>query len=863
MSSWYLISIDFAPIEGLHRLKFATTLSIISILGLFSALLVWLWPIGLGGSMPVGGDVTQFSIGLMAVLGEAIGEGRLPLWNDLWGYGFPGLAESQMGVFYPPHWILYGLLSVERAYTSSLVLHVLWGGLGTFWAARRFGVSPIGSALAGFAWGASGFYLIHLPHQWSYTVGSWMPWALGLAWGQLLGIGSRKDGWLLAAVLTLQVLPGHFQLAFCTQVGLLGMLVWSWVDRRSNSVQTLWRRTWTIGLALLAVAPLGALQLWPTFQLARLADAQRDYEYLSGFATTPLHLVNYIAPGLFHRSQLWRPLAWDPFHTSPEENLAYIGLIPLFLALGVIRNGWKRDPAVRALVVLAVGGLLLSLGPYVPGFSLYCQLPGFSFFRAPARWALLTELALVLLAGKGFDAIRTGDWTRPGRSLARFFVLALLWVSVVVGGFELALQSTTRPGWPVLADAYDRVFRMFPWEHDFNFRDVMANTRTPQGGVMVQVTQAREGLGPVPPSGLRLDRERLAIYRHELDGTALRLLGLLVLIPLASRRKLFLASLLVLTVIDLVALARHRPIDLGPIQPLTTQSVVLGRLLEEPRGTRIIDPSRNLPMLAGAVPVAAYRTLDLPIQDLLNRQAALLPTTPQHGPAIRSALQAIGAPIRVFSPTETASLPLEFLDALTPETYELLDDPELAAWLFGRAWVEQEGPWASQFLLWKPGVKSARAWLLPLSESQAFDHLAAIQEDQPEPILNALSSAQVLVERRLAPECLEVDLVVEAGDLPAAIVLTQLAHPDWKGTWRGPEGSQEASIVRVLGGWQGVQVPGPGTWTLQLRYDGQSVRIGLALSALAWLLWCLGFFWTVRQGRAKTVLQPSERSNEQ
>ena len=50
---------------------------------LLVGLLVWLWPIGVGGRMPVGGDVTQFSIGLMAVLGRAIRSGRLPLWNDL------------------------------------------------------------------------------------------------------------------------------------------------------------------------------------------------------------------------------------------------------------------------------------------------------------------------------------------------------------------------------------------------------------------------------------------------------------------------------------------------------------------------------------------------------------------------------------------------------------------------------------------------------------------------------------------------------------------------------------------------------------------------------------------------------------
>src|SRR4051794_36890528 len=146
------------------------------------AVAAWLWPIGFGGMMPVGGDVTQFSIGLMAVLGRALRAGRLPLWNDLWGFGFPGLAESQMGVYYPPHLVLYRLLSTESAYTTSLVVHTYWAGLGASWAARRFGVSPWGAALSGFAWAASGMFLIHLSHQWGYTTGSWMPWALGLGW---------------------------------------------------------------------------------------------------------------------------------------------------------------------------------------------------------------------------------------------------------------------------------------------------------------------------------------------------------------------------------------------------------------------------------------------------------------------------------------------------------------------------------------------------------------------------------------------------------------------------------------------------------------------------------------------------------
>src|SRR5262245_5671325 len=137
-----------------------------AILAVLAGLLAWLWPIGIGGRMPIGGDVTQFFLGLVGFLAEALRAGGLPGGDDRWGYGFPGLAESQMGVFYPVHFLLYGRMSVEAAYVLSLVLHTIWGGLGAYWASRRMGVSAVGAALAAFAWSSSGFFLIHLAHPW-------------------------------------------------------------------------------------------------------------------------------------------------------------------------------------------------------------------------------------------------------------------------------------------------------------------------------------------------------------------------------------------------------------------------------------------------------------------------------------------------------------------------------------------------------------------------------------------------------------------------------------------------------------------------------------------------------------------------
>ena len=88
------------------------------------------------------------------------------------------------------------------------------------------------------------------------------------------------------------------------------------------------------------------------------------------------------------------------------------------------------------LGVLAFVTLLLSLGPYLPGFRWLIRLPGFSFFRAPARWSLATELALCLLAGRGLEArleaMRTHE-AMPGVTV-RYGTLS-------VGGFPFNVDA--------------------------------------------------------------------------------------------------------------------------------------------------------------------------------------------------------------------------------------------------------------------------------------------------------------------------------------------------------------------------------------------------------------------------------------
>ena len=816
-------------------------------------LALWLWPMGLGGRMPVGGDVTQFSLGLMAFLQKSLRSGYLPTWNPLWGYGFPGLGESQMGVYYPPHWLLYGTLSLEWAYTASLVFHTFWGGLGGYWAARRFQASPAGAALAGFSWAASGFFLIHIPHQWGYTVGSWMPWALGLAWS--LGNGrSRLRTWLLLVlVLTLQILPGHFQLAFCTQVGLILLALGGLGRDRASKLR--------LGLVVLAIAatlPLGAMQLLPTYRLARLAEARRDFEYLSGFAVSPLHLLSYLAPGLFHISPLWRPLAWDPFHTSPEEYLGYVGLVSLYLAWRIVWQEARSRPETRAILVLCLGTLFFSLGPYAPGFALWCKIPGFSFFRAPARWTLATELAICLLAARGFDASRA--WAKIGLSALKFAATAVVLLGLVVGAVELALMSTERGGLPSVADGFQQAMNLMPWARvsgarsardtqpapEPTFRELMALARQPQNDSRVATALARQGETLGRSSGWRFATRRGSIYRQELMSTAMLLLGFVILgFGLASRRESALPiALIALSFVDLLILGRQRPFDLGPVESLAKQSPVMSRLHSLAPGRRSIDPIRNLPMVVGAAPVSAYRTLDLPILTTLTDGSQANFGAPAQDQEILASIRAVGAVLRILDPSQTI-----LMSGIGPrlphwQGRETVVDPALAGWLLGVDWVKQQGSRAATFTLWQPTPETSEAWFVDMKAEDSNATLKSWSGEKRR-VLTTLEQARPLKMERPRPD--RVRLEVEAKG-PGAVVLTQLSDPQWEARWSTSDGqtNKGATIATVFRqgtglGWQGVMIPGPGRWILSLDYNARDVRLGLWISGVTGLFWLIGF----------------------
>jgi hypothetical protein len=152
------------------------------------------------------------------------------------------------------------------------------------------------------------------------------------------------------------------------------------------------------------------------------------------YSLPPENLLTLLIPGFFgdaaHVDYYGRWYWW--------ETCIFIGPAALALAaLGVAARGG------RGLAILAGIMLLAALGGYTPLFYvLYHGLPGFSDFRAPARFGLLGLLALAALAALGWDRFVGG---RLRRKLAAGS-LCVLGVALGLGAIWAMNTEAKGPG---------------------------------------------------------------------------------------------------------------------------------------------------------------------------------------------------------------------------------------------------------------------------------------------------------------------------------------------------------------------------------------------------------------------------------
>ncbi len=389
------------------------------ILLLYAALtLLFFHRLIVGGQIMARGDVYTYFYPYWAARSEALLAGRIPLWSPDIFMGVPLLANSQIGVFYPPNWLVTPL-SPPDAINWSIILHLTFAMLGVYaLTRRRLSLDALPAFVAGLLFGLGGYLTAQVEHINQLQALAWLPWIFLAVSGQRSAVKGvlrwLAEPGLMAALIALQFLAGHPQTVFITLVGVV--LYRAAIALSEVGGTGRWMRLAQdyarLGLALLLTLPLIAPQLIPTLELMGLSHRGGGLEAQGALAFS-------FNPFLIGRALL-------PSYDSLifTEYVAYPGIIGLGLALiALVALPFRR---LLPFVLLALVGLGLALGAYNPLNWLITLLPGFSFFRVPARWLALFALGLAALSGVGLQAL-------VNRSLTRWRLALLVILIVVIG----------------------------------------------------------------------------------------------------------------------------------------------------------------------------------------------------------------------------------------------------------------------------------------------------------------------------------------------------------------------------------------------------------------------------------------------
>jgi hypothetical protein len=363
------------------------------------------------------GDTFAYFYPYWAVRNAALIQGQLPLWTPNLFMGVPLLANSQLGTFYPPNWLLVGFTPPDGI-RISILIHIFWAQLGMYRLAKRVLSSEPGALVTAVLFGLGGYTCAHVEQINQLQGIAWMPW-LFLFYTRAMESQAEAKGrtgrWvlLLGAGFALQFFSGHTQTVFITGMGLAVYgVVLSLRSLKSPQIRRFIAALVILLLAGIIAVPLIVPQLIPTMELTSISNRSSGLNpnQATAFSFNPLVMGRGLLP------------SYDSLVFG--EYVAYGGVIGFGLAIvGMFAGGRIRWVWLAVMLV----GLTLALGEFNPLYWVLAGLPGFNLFRVPARWLALFAFGVAMLAGIGVQALteKRASWRVLAVSAVVIAVLAI------------------------------------------------------------------------------------------------------------------------------------------------------------------------------------------------------------------------------------------------------------------------------------------------------------------------------------------------------------------------------------------------------------------------------------------------------
>ncbi len=409
-----------------------------------------------------------------------LAEGRLPLWSNRVGCGFPFLANPQTQTLYPPAWVAqifaellghHQPLPLQGAKTMAWLafFHTLLALMGAYLLLRSFGIDRT-AAIVGATANALGSFAI----AWALlptlpATAAWLPLAFWLLRCLISAcILQQKSvprpsfpvpffAVAFAGTVAMLLLAGHGQIGI---YALLAIGVFAGVEllaHRQSGAKALLRAALTFLGGMVLAMMLAAAQLLPSAELAPLTHrhAQPTWEGYQAFSQRGLTLVDlstFVLPFLFGNPVMGTYFGKESF----ADYCAYAGLgIFVAAAIGVLSafasSALKSQPPIALWhgVALFLLGILLATGSTF-NLPLYFLLPGFAQLGTPTRAVFLCQLGLGMLA-----AVALNPWVKNAAPQR--------WLSLTIVGLTVLLLVTSVVGSGVWLQSLSPLFDWSQW----------------------------------------------------------------------------------------------------------------------------------------------------------------------------------------------------------------------------------------------------------------------------------------------------------------------------------------------------------------------------------------------------------------
>jgi hypothetical protein len=363
---------------------------------------------------------------------------QLPLWNPYSALGMPLAFNWQSASFSLPSLVGY-LAPLNWAFTVQVVVTLVISGSGVYALGRAFGWGTVACVFAGTVFELSGPMVGWLGTQ-QASVMSWAGWLFAAAVLILKGGTSARRVTGLALVVAAMVYAGHPEgLTLFAAALVLFVVVYlarSYVTSPARTVP--WNPLAGVVVGSVAGVALGSPLLLPGLQVisrsVHNSAGVNPAELVKGNPPLPagtlVHLLFQGYDGL--------PVAgshWFGYAGGYSETAAYLGVIPLVLAVLALATRGRRPEVMALAGVAAVMALMAFLPPLVDALG-SLPLVGNLVWQKALLPAVFT---LTVLAGVGMDALVR----EPRRAAVRRWLGgALVGVVVLVAGLWLFGRGT-------------------------------------------------------------------------------------------------------------------------------------------------------------------------------------------------------------------------------------------------------------------------------------------------------------------------------------------------------------------------------------------------------------------------------------